>query len=188
MAPYQQSIGSEFTILPTDVRLTTASWRASDAEVPPSLSGVVQTSDGSLSYPAGATIELYVGDWLRSAGVALDEDNIYANYPNGSVHVTSAKNRLTGVVINVRITYSNGEPSFSSGDQVVAEVAPSHEKMGWAGQGPEVIHLQYPRGDEGNQTYHYVMRYRQGIQFNFESSGKICTRPRLGPWLAGLGP
>ena len=45
--------------------------------------------------------------------------------------------------------------------------------MGWAGQGPEVFHLQYPRGIEGNQTYHYVTRYRQGIQFNFESSGKI---------------
>ena len=37
----------------------------------------------------------------------------------------------------------------------------------WAGFGPKVHYFTYPNGEEGNQTYHVLTQYRQGLVFEF---------------------
>ena len=170
-------------LLPTEIKLTSvgdnSDWNVDDVILPQAVAQVAEkekkgnAKDSQIKFPAGATIEMYVGDWLKAAGTSLEDRNIYANYANGTVRTDPARNRLTGIIVNVRIKYTNGEPSLGRNRQVTAEVTPEHERTGWAGAGPLTITIEHPKGTPGGQTYHYVTRYRQGIQFNFEATGKI---------------
>jgi hypothetical protein len=56
---------------------------------------------------------------------------------------------------------------------VVAKVTPRASTKKWAGDGPIMHYELYPTGPVGEETYAKVIRYRQGVQLVFHTSGKL---------------
>ena len=129
--------------------------------------------------PAGNAVSLSLSEWLAAAGTSLDSLNDLANPdaldrpglgPDGSRLPTM---RMTGLVLTVLISYSNGEPSVARQPKVWANITAEKQFLAWAGPGSDKIYVQYPTGGEGEQTYTYIDRYAQGVVFNFQPTGRV---------------
>jgi len=130
------------------------------------------------AFEPGTSVSLSVGEWLhatRPHSTSLEDLNTYTN-----TDVMGRDNgqrqpylRMTGVVIEVLIRYDNGNPSITSQKKVSAHIEAQRKMLGWAGPGSQRIHVAYPTGSYGNQTFEYIDRYSQGVQFNFQPSGLV---------------
>lgn len=76
-------------------------------------------------------------------------------------------------VLRILISYSNGEPDVNEQKHVWAEVLSNKQLLPWSGPGSQSVHVQYPDGPQGQQTFDYIDRYAQGVTFDFEVSGRI---------------
>jgi len=129
--------------------------------------------------PEGGSVSLTVRKWLEAAGSSLDELNTIAlgdtlGRPGGGVGgVRLPHFRMTGMVITVNIKYHNGEPSITENSQIHANISASRQLLAWAGPGSERVHITYPTGEPGAQTFHYVDRYQQGVVFDFQATGRV---------------
>ena len=66
-----------------------------------------------------------------------------------------------------------GEPSITENSQIHANSSASRQLLAWAGPGSERVHIIYPTGEPGAQTFHYVDRYQQGVVFDFQATGRV---------------
>jgi len=123
----------------------------------------------------GQSVSQTVGEWLTAAGTSLDEFNELAGFDEEGRDDGKRKpyNRMTGLVISVLISYSNGLPTFYEKRNVHATISANKQLLAWAGPGSERIHVKYPEGPLGAQTFHYIDRYSQGIVFSFEPTGRV---------------
>jgi len=134
---------------------------------------------------SGSAIGKSVGDWLAMAGIALNDQNTNLTadyYDQRNTNLTPDQYRYptfrtAGVAVDVYIAYDNrdhttGRPMFDS-REVFADVTLSASTGVWAGSGPKVEYASYPTDDEvsGAQTYDKFYHYRQGVVFQFRSSG-----------------
>jgi len=134
--------------------------------------------DGSDQHFAqGSVIRLKLSEWLRAAGIALDDLNTHvAPDPTDSAHHPFF--RTTGVTIMVDVEYTNvkplkNEPEYVFHREIRATVKP-HVDEQWAGLGVKApIYEVVPTGVAGAQTYRKLLRYSQGAVFKFTSKGFI---------------
>ena len=75
----------------------------------------------------------------------------------------------------MNVEYDNGEPSTAMNKKVKATVESQKQLNGYAGPGSERVHVEYPKGPQGAQTYEYVDRYRYGIVFSFKATGRVYS-------------
>ena len=106
------------------------------------------------------------------AGVNLDDMNTIAG-EDALEDGKYPRYRMTGTILQVNIDYGNGEPSTRNNKKVEATVTTQKQLIGWAGPGSERVHIKYPEGEQGEQTYDYVDRYGQGIVFSFKATGQV---------------
>jgi hypothetical protein len=127
----------------------------------------------------GGSVSLTLKEWLMAAGTSLDDLNDLANPdalgregdgPGGS---RLPFNRLTGLVVSVQIRYSNGEPTVQKQPHIWANITAQKQFLAWSGPGSEKIHVIYPSGEPGSQTYEYIDRYSQGVVFDFQPTGRV---------------
>ena len=81
--------------------------------------------------------------------------------------------RTTGVQLQVNLKYSN-DPNDCAPvctENVHADVEVLVQEDTWAGWGAQTYFPEYPRGGRGQQTYHKVIRYRQGVVMEFRARG-----------------
>ena len=129
--------------------------------------------------PSGHVGFLSLGEWLEAAGTSLDELNGLANpdadgREGGGLDGTRLPfNRMTGMVITVLIRYSNGEPTIQKQPKIWANITAQKQFLAWSGLGSEKIHVVYPSGAHGSQTYEYIDRYSQGVVFDFQPTGRV---------------
>ena len=123
----------------------------------------------------GQSVSQTVREWLLAAGTSLDEFNELAGFDEEGRDEGKRKpyNRMTGLVISVLISYSNGLPTFYEKRNIHATITATKQLLVWAGPGSERIHVKYPEGSLGAQTFHYIDRYSQGIVFSFEPTGRV---------------
>lgn len=127
-------------------------------------------------FPKGKTIKLYVKDWLRYAGVNLDELNYgtpisvpHPYVPNPGLPY----NRLSGVEIIIKVNYHNIK-YFSGYGTPTCEIT-IQPNSGWSSKGSLINYLTYPNVSDVNDKYRYIDRYRYGIKFKFIVSGLMGT-------------
>jgi len=127
------------------------------------------------TYSAGSSVSLPVGQWLSAAGASLDDYNSLAGRDQMGRDGGQREpfNRMTGMVIAVTIRYHNGSPQLTAQPQVSAHIAATKQLLGWAGPGSQRIHVTYPTGSYGAETFEYIDRYAQGIAFDFEPTGLV---------------
>ena len=105
-----------------------------------------------------------VAEWLRAAGEALDMENKIAatdlaKRPGATGGARYPYYRTTGMLVLVKIKYTNGGPSFTPESGINAEIAVERQFLPWAGPGStDRVHIQYPTGEYGNTTFEYVDR------------------------------
>jgi len=133
-------------------------------------------SAGASTFPKTQP-NLKLRDILYAAGISsLDETN---NEPRGDANDPSKKPmfRTTGALLTLVIEYSNEQDGSIkvSGfdDKVHADVKARHSYPGWAGWGTLSSSLEAPSGTYGNQNYHTLIRYRQGIVIEVNTKGLI---------------
>ena len=132
----------------------------------------------TFTYVAGGTsiAPLTIGDWLEAGGInkALDERNsaLTGDHrdPDHKIRM-----RFSGVTLNVDIQYENvnrrdGRPDPSTPPPISAAIRIKGNTKTYAGPGPEISWQMYPEGPRGQQRYHKVTRYRQGIVIAFNSA------------------
>jgi len=133
-----------------------------------------------VKFDPGTTVTLSVGDWLKAAGTSLDDINIYAGVDkmgrtDANGQPREPFNRMTGVVLEILIKYTNGVPSLAPRKTVSAQITSQRKLLAWAGPGSQRIHIQYPTGPYGGETFDYIDRYAQGVQFDFQPTGLVYT-------------
>lgn len=127
----------------------------------------------------GKSVSLSLREWLELAEVDLDHYNTIADFDNLDRKSVDGKSkrlpfyRMTGMIINVLIDYSNGDPQVAENPNVFANVKANKQFLGWAGPGSERIHVQYPTGELGASYFTYVDRYAQGVTFAFSATGRV---------------
>jgi hypothetical protein len=130
-------------------------------------------------FRAGEPISLTLGEWLATTGTSLERANDLASTDlDGREGAISGEPRLpvyrmTGMVVTVLISYSNGPPTLEAQPTVFANITSEKQLLPWAGPGSERVHIVYPSGPVGAQTFEYVDRYGQGVVFDFHASGKV---------------
>ncbi len=90
------------------------------------------------------------------------------------------RRRTTGAQLELKLTYSNRVRRADRVGSVQAENKEVHADLvveaasgGWAGWGSHSFQIVPQTGSYGNETYHKVMRYRQGIVLNFIVTGTV---------------
>lgn len=83
--------------------------------------------------------------------------------------------RTTGVQLQVNLKYSNDPDDCAPvcTRHVHADVEVLVQEDTWAGWGAQTYFPEYPRGARGQQTYHKVIRYRQGVVLEFRARGLV---------------
>lgn len=141
----------------------------------------ILAKDGTelLWYEAGrGNPALSVEEWLVIAGHTLDEKNPIPADGKGcdGDPQDPPRFRTTGVVLHMDVSYSNrleGGRVAPSNSNISAAISVRAETKSWAGDGPRVAWIEYPTGAPGSRTYHKVIQYRQGVQFQFRSTGRV---------------
>jgi len=131
--------------------------------------------DSSDSYDAytfleGETISMNISEWLKLAGVDLEDFN-YGSQVSIEDPIVSNKyprNRITGVDLILKINYYNMK-SFTGSEEDECEIKVLYN-TGWASKGSHLYYMNYPRH---NKSYHFVDRYKYGIKFKFIVSGMM---------------
>mmetsp|Transcript_20391 Transcript_20391/g.54819 ORF Transcript_20391/g.54819 Transcript_20391/m.54819 type:complete len:263 (-) Transcript_20391:677-1465(-) len=78
--------------------------------------------------------------------------------------------------VTVHLDYSNSHGSSSVNPfvkDVDARVSSHVEKGVWAGWGAITSYAEYQNGPTGGQSYHKLIRYRQGVTIEFLSRGRV---------------
>jgi hypothetical protein len=139
----------------------------------------ILAADGTETwYEAGrGNPAMSVKGWLAVANISLDQENpIPADGKGCDGDPTKPPRfRTTGVVLHMDVSYSNREGGQVplSNQNISAEISVRAETKSWAGDGPRVAWIEYPTGAPGSRTYHKVIQYRQGVQFQFRSTGRL---------------
>ena len=146
----------------------------------------ILAADGTAAwYEAGrGNPAMSVKDWLALADIELDDENPIpadgagCDAPCEVGAGCAPRFRTTGVVLHMDVSYSNRleddrVPLFNS--NISAKISVRAETKSWAGDGPRVAWIEYPTGAPGSRTYHKVIQYRQGVQFQFRSTGRLYT-------------
>ena len=141
----------------------------------------ILAKDGTelLWYEAGrGNPAMSVEEWLVIAGHTLDEKNPIPADGKGcdGDPQDPPRFRTTGVVLHMDVSYSNrleGGRVAPSNSNISAAISVRAETKSWAGDGPRVAWIEYPTGAPGSRTYHKVIQYRQGVQFQFRSTGRV---------------
>jgi len=127
-------------------------------------------------FTAGEVVRLPLTEWLSAANVSLNASNDLVLADDNGVH---PRFRTTGINIKVNIEYTNADPNSKRAIpgkiDVHANIALSAEQGTWTGTGVQTIWAQYPANQDRDvpQDYHLVEKWRQGILFQFTTSGKI---------------
>ena len=168
-----------------------------------------QYSNGTVRRWPGSEehVTIKLKDLLEKAGVSsLDVRNTNGVRPSAYVNgvLTQAGRveppyRTTGVFLQVNLRYENtphsndgdpprlppefGQPNFNHRavhTTVKLQSSTGQAPQGWAGWGSQVFYTELPTGSGSVQTYHKVIRYRQGVILDFVASGVMY---KLDFWL-----
>jgi hypothetical protein len=131
--------------------------------------------DSSNSYDAyvfnpGETVSMNISEWLKLAGVDLEDFNYgsQVSVEDPLVSYEYPRNRITGVDLILKINYYNMK-SFTGSEEEECEINVLYN-TGWASKGSHLNYMNYPRH---NKSYHFVDRYKYGIKFKFIASGMM---------------
>jgi len=129
---------------------------------------------GSPLNPSTGSVRMTVRDWLVLAGYTLDDVNTDAgrDYRGGTNYTNFPTRRITGAKVLISIKYNN-DPELETDREVTAEFTADLSVKDWAGLGPIAYYKTFPSGGPGQQYYHKVIRYRQGVVFEFKAKGKV---------------
>lgn len=139
---------------------------------------VVFKNGTTRKFNAGEVMAMPLSAWFNIAGVDLDAKNQAVRRDDRG---NLPPMRTTGVNVRVDILYSNVDratkrPATSEGRRDVhAEVKLRPEYGTWTGVGVQAIWVVFPadQDDSVPQHYHLVERTRQGVLFQFHTSGLI---------------
>ena len=141
-------------------------------------STILSAANGTqVSFESGAAVRMHVRDWLALAGLdSLDATNLDLE-PDATDATKYPRFRTSGILVDITIEYSNVDPATRRpsywNETIHANVRPEAKKSQWAGDGPLVQWNQYPTGPRGARRYDKVEMYRQGIIFQFRTTGKL---------------
>ena len=149
--------------------------RGSSADSPDLYSLIMFGNGSQVRFEAGRTIRLPVRDWLSSANVSLDALNYDVPVDSTGAHPPI---RTTGAKVNIEIEYSNIDPETGRAVpgklSVHANVRTTQEGGTWTSAGVEKFWVQYPMLPRSTpQEYHLVERWKQGVRFQFTTTGRI---------------
>lgn len=130
-------------------------------------------------------IRLSVGEYLRAAGLSLEDANDYLppdhRYKSPKIY---PRFRTAGVNVDLEVRFHNTADNdgtlghrfdaLFSPAAIRAEVVPHANRRQWAGLGPVMHYEAFPSGPQ-QQSFHKVERYRQGVVFRFKGVGSVLT-------------
>lgn len=120
-------------------------------------------------------IKLSVAEWLNLLNIDLDDFNEATKLSepaNGTV-VNRGRYRFTGLQIIINIECSNLIKMTKSGyGETVCDIHP-YINDGWASKGSHITYDTYPNLNDEIITSNYYDRYRYGLKFKFQITGKM---------------
>jgi hypothetical protein len=122
------------------------------------------------TFNPGETVSMNISEWLRLAGVNLEDFNYGSqlSVPDPLVSYEYPRNRITGIDLILKINYYNMK-SYSGSEEEECVINVLYN-TGWASKGSHIHYMNYPRH---NKNYHFVDRYKYGIKFKFIVSGMM---------------
>ena len=164
----KSSAGGADAVQPLDVYVAAAN----GTRLPIQLS-----SDGAVRVPMGM--------YLEAAGVSLEDEN--NQLPPDHRYTSSQRYprfRTAGINVELEVRFHNTQDRdgslgarfdalFNPGG-ISAEIVPKANRKQWAGLGPIMHYEKFPEG-AGQQTFHKVERYRQGVVFRFVGVGRVLV-------------
>ena len=149
--------------------------RGSSADASDLYSLILFGNGSQVRFEARQTIRLSVRDWLAAANVSLDAINYQVNADESGSHPSV---RTTGAKVNVEIEYSNIDPvtgrAVPGKTSVHANVRLAQEAGTWTSAGVEKTWVRFPELPRDiPQRYHLVERWKQGVRFQFTTTGRI---------------
>jgi hypothetical protein len=167
-----------------DTSAKVGSLKASSTTGP--LDTVIRFDDGTeTKFVAGETPSATLGQILGKAGIpSLDEFAAHtpdARGPSKSDTPAFAEDRFpsfrtTGVLLRFDLEYTNGISTCSPAGcsrNVEAKVDVVGMEDMWAGWGSTTTFIEHPTGAPGSQSFHKIIRYRQGVVIEFRARGLI---------------
>lgn len=152
-------------------------WQGSSAEDGQGLKTNLDFGNGTIrKFDAGEVLTLPLHEWLHAAHVDLDSSNRAVRRDDEG---RLPPMRTTGVNVRVDIEYSNinkgTQRAVIGKREVHADVSLRTEYGTWTGLGSQAIWVVYPSNPDGTvpQRYHLIERQRQGVLFQFHTSGMI---------------
>ena len=129
----------------------------------------------SVVFQPGETVTLSIAEWLRAAGIGLDDLNtVSTDLADSSRHPYF---RTTGATVLIDIDYTNikkGETHPEWDRRMVHATVTVKVERDWAGLAVRApIYETLPTGPLGAKTYSKLLRYSQGVVFKFSGKGWV---------------
>ena len=120
-------------------------------------------------------IKLSVREWLELLNIDLDDYNeaTKLSEPANDTIINKGRYRFTGLQIIINIECSNLIKMTKSGyGETICDIHP-YINDGWASKGSHITYHTYPNLNDDIVTSKYYDRYRYGLKFKFQISGKM---------------
>jgi len=137
----------------------------------------IYSTNGTLVkvFEKNTNIKFSVGEWLDILNVDLDGFNeaTKLSEPANDTTVNRPRYRITGLQIIINIDCTNLVKKSKIGyGETICEIHP-YINDGWASKGSHITYEQYPNLNEDIITSKYYDRYRYGLKFKFQITGKM---------------
>ena len=126
-------------------------------------------------FEKNSNIKLSVKEWLDVLNVNLNDFNqaTKLSEPASDTIVNRGRYRFTGLQIIINIECSNLVKMTKAGyGETICEIHP-YVNDGWASKGSHITYDTYPNLNDDIVTSKYYDRYRYGLKFKFQITGKM---------------